>query len=180
MVDWCRDWQQQMCDFLLLYEDNQTFVHDDWCYQSGGGGQTRVLCGDCFEKAGVNFSDIAGNKLPTAALAQRYGDADVSFKATGVSVVIHPKNPHVPTSHANVRLMAVLKNNQIIDWWFGGGFDLTPYYACESDCINWHRSAKEACDVLSGTAYQTFKKSCDDYFYLPHRQETRGIGGLFF
>ena len=141
-----------------------------------------VRGGETFEKAGVNFSHVTGSRLPPSATATRPELAGRPFHATGVSVVIHPRNPYVPTSHANVRffLAPVHQDDQNPVWWFGGGFDLTPYYGFKEDAISWHKMAKQACDPFGQNIYPTFKRACDDYFYLKHRDEPRGIGGLFF
>ncbi len=136
--------------------------------------------GDVFEKAGVNFSHVSGSQLPASASANRPELAGCTFQAMGVSLVIHPQNPFVPTSHANVRFFIAEKDGQPPIWWFGGGFDLTPYYGFEEDCLHWHQTARQACDRFDPSYYPRFKKWCDDYFYLKHRQEPRGIGGLFF
>ncbi|MBV9575234.1 MAG: oxygen-dependent coproporphyrinogen oxidase, partial [Gammaproteobacteria bacterium] len=142
---------------------------------------TRVLVSNHrIEKAGVNFSHVQGSQLPGTATAKRPELANASFQAMGVSVVIHPYNPFVPTSHFNVRFILVEKANQAPYWWFGGGFDLTPYYGFVEDCIHWHRMAKAACDPFGEAIYPKYKKWADQYFYLKHRQEPRGIGGIFF
>ena len=133
-----------------------------------------------FEQAGVNFSDVHGDSLPASATAQRPELAGRSFRALGVSLVIHPRNPYVPTSHANVRFFAAQRSGQPPIWWFGGGFDLTPYYPFEEDVIAWHRNAKGACDPFGADYYSRFKRWCDEYFFLKHRDEPRGVGGLFF
>ncbi len=147
----------------------------------GGGGRTRVMDGgDVFESAGINFSHVFGPEMPGSATAHRPELAGRSFQAMGVSLVIHPKNPHVPTSHANVRFFIAEKDGEDPVWWFGGGFDLTPYYPIEEDVIHWHTVSKQACEPFGEEAYPKYKKWCDDYFYLKHRDETRGVGGLFF
>jgi len=157
------------------------FVTDDWDRETGGGGRTMVLTGgQVFEQAGVNFSEVTGDSLPASATAHRPELAGRKFRAMGVSLVIHPENPHVPTSHANVRFFVAEKAGEDSIWWFGGGFDLTPYYAYEEDCQHWHRTARQACDPFGADHYVKYKKWCDDYFYLKHRAEARGIGGLFF
>jgi coproporphyrinogen III oxidase len=157
------------------------FVTDDWIRETGGGGRTMVLTGGkVFEQAGVNFSEVTGDSLPASATAHRPELAGRNFRAMGVSLVIHPENPHVPTSHANVRFFIAENPDSEPVWWFGGGFDLTPYYAYEEDCKHWHRTAKQACDPFGADQYIKYKQWCDDYFYLKHRAEARGIGGLFF
>jgi len=160
---------------------DKRFLEDNWRYGEGGGGITRVLeGGKIIEKAGVNFSHIRGNSLPIAATAKRTELANAPFQALGVSVVVHPYNPYVPTTHLNVRFVVVDTQQHGPIWWFGGGFDLTPYYGFEEDCIHWHQTAKEACDPFGKEVYPKYKKWCDQYFYLPHRQEPRGIGGIFY
>lgn len=157
------------------------FVEDKWDREEGGGGRTRVLTsGKVFESAGINFSHVYGDKLPPAATALRPELAGRDFQAMGVSLVIHPHNPYVPTSHANVRFFLAEKEGEEPVWWFGGGFDLTPYYPFEEDVIHWHQTSKDACDPFGEDAYPKYKKWCDEYFYLKHRDETRGVGGLFF
>lgn len=136
--------------------------------------------GSVFEQAGVNFSEVTGDKLPAAASAHRPELAGRRFRAMGVSLVMHPYNPHVPTSHANVRFFIAEKADKASIWWFGGGFDLTPYYANMEDCIHWHETARLACAPFAAGSYDRYKRWCDDYFYLQHRKEARGIGGLFF
>jgi coproporphyrinogen III oxidase len=136
--------------------------------------------GAVFEQAGVNYSHVHGKNLPPSATAQRLEIAGRSFQALGVSLVIHPRNPHVPTSHCNVRFFSAERNGADPVWWFGGGFDLTPYYGYAEDCVHWHTIARSACEPFGADYYARFKKWCDDYFYLKHRNEPRGIGGLFF
>lgn len=174
------DWQDQLCsEYTKL--DGKSFIEDNWQHTSGGGGASRVLRdGAIFESAGVNFSHVQGKSLPKAATQNRPQLEGASFEAMGVSLVIHPRNPMVPTSHANLRFFAAntADNKQV--WWFGGGFDLTPYYPFEEDCVKWHQHAKAACDPFGSDIYPRFKNWCDDYFYLPHRKEQRGVGGLFF
>ena len=149
--------------------------------RKGGGGKTRVLnSGTLFEKGGANFSHVFGDQLPPSASANRPELAGRSFEAFGVSVVMHPDNPFVPTSHANVRFFIAEKEGEEPVWWFGGGFDLTPYYGFTEDCVSWHQQAKQACDPFGEKVYDSYKQWCDDYFYLKHRDEPRGIGGLFF
>lgn len=157
------------------------FREDRWKRPEGGGGQSRVLAdGSVFEQAGVNFSHVTGGGLPAAATASRPELAGRSFEALGVSLVIHPKNPYCPTSHANVRFFIATKPGAEPIWWFGGGFDMTPYYGFEDDAIHWHRVAREACAPFGADVYPRYKKWCDEYFFLKHRGEPRGIGGLFF
>ncbi len=157
------------------------FREDRWERAEGGGGQSRVLAnGAVFEQAGVNFSHVTGAGLPAAATASRPELAGRAFEALGVSLVIHPKNPYVPTSHANVRFFIATKPGAEPIWWFGGGFDMTPYYGFEDDAIHWHRVAREACAPFGVDVYPRYKQWCDEYFFLKHRNEPRGIGGLFF
>ncbi|TDJ67859.1 MAG: oxygen-dependent coproporphyrinogen oxidase [Proteobacteria bacterium] len=157
------------------------FRQDSWERPEGGGGQTRILTGgSVFEQAGVNFSHVLGEYLPPSATAQRPDLAGRSFDALGVSLVIHPHNPYVPTCHCNVRFFIASKADVESVWWFGGGFDLTPYYGFEDDAVHWHKTAKAACDPFGKDYYARFKKWCDEYFYIKHRNEPRGVGGLFF
>lgn len=173
--------QNSICQTLAECDGHKSFITDEWTRELGGGGISRVLeQGGVFEKAGVNFSHVYGNALPPSASASRPQLAGRSFQAMGVSLVIHPKNPYVPTSHANVRFFVATKESEPPIWWFGGGFDLTPYYGFIEDCVHWHEVAKSACDPYGETIYPHFKHWCDEYFYLKHREEARGIGGLFF
>ena len=161
--------------------DGRPFLEDAWLRDAGGGGRTRTLSdGAVFEKAGINFSAVHGGSLPPSASAHRPQLAGRSFKAMGVSLVLHPKNPYVPTSHMNVRAFVAEREGEESVWWFGGGFDLTPYYGFEDDCRHWHRVAASICASYGETVYPEFKNWCDRYFHLPHRNESRGIGGLFF
>ncbi|TAK74094.1 MAG: oxygen-dependent coproporphyrinogen oxidase [Gammaproteobacteria bacterium] len=179
--DYLLDLQNRICQMVEQEDGAARFIEDAWVHKEGGGGLTRVLVGgDVIEKAGVNFSHVQGVQLPPAATAKRPELADATFQALGVSVVVHPRNPYVPTSHMNVRFIVVEKSGQSPYGWFGGGFDLTPYYGFTEDCQHWHRMAKAACDPYGEEVYPTFKKWCDDYFFLKHRQEPRGIGGIFF
>lgn len=173
--------QQGICDTLQMEEPSVFFQEDHWEKPLGGGGRTRVLeHGDVFERAGVNFSHVFGDVLPSSATASRPELSGRSFQALGLSLVIHPRNPYVPTSHANIRFFIAEKSGEDPVWWFGGGFDLTPYYGFVEDCVHWHQSAKNACDPFGAAVYPRYKKWCDEYFYLKHRDEPRGIGGLFF
>ena len=173
--------QDNICKALEGEEPEARFIEDLWERSEGGGGRTRVLAnGKVFEQGGVNFSHVSGFNLPASATAKRPELANRQFQAMGVSLVIHPNNPYVPTSHANVRLLIAEKENEPTIWWFGGGFDLTPFYPFEEDVIQWHQTAKAACEPYGEHVYPEFKKWCDDYFFLKHRDETRGIGGLFF
>lgn len=172
--------QDHICQELLA-EDGGTFKEDTWQRAEGGGGRSRVLeNGAVIEKGGVNFSHVYGNKLPPSATAHRPELAGRSFQAMGVSLVIHPRNPYAPTSHANIRIFVAEKDGEAPVWWVGGGFDLTPYYGFVEDCQAWHQMAKDVCQPFGDEVYPKYKKWCDDYFYLKHRQEPRGIGGLFF
>lgn len=169
--------QNQICQMLEKEDGEAKFLEDPWEHQGGGGGLTRVLVGgNVLEKTGVNFSHVHGQSLPPTATAKRPELANTPFQALGVSVIVHPFNPYVPTTHANIRFFA--SENGL--WWFGGGFDLTPYYGFTEDCKHWHQMAKEACEPFGQEVYPRFKRWCDDYFYLKHRQEPRGIGGLFY
>ncbi len=173
--------QQNICDALQQEDGEKTFIADEWQRKQGGGGRSCVLAdGGVFESAGINFSHVFGDGLPASATAHRPELAGRSFQAMGVSLVIHPKNPYVPTSHANVRFFIAEKEGEAPVWWFGGGFDLTPYYGNEDDVKHWHRVAKQACDPFGDDVYPRYKQWCDEYFYLKHRDEPRGIGGLFY
>jgi coproporphyrinogen III oxidase len=179
--------QQRIVDALEAEDGEGRFIRDEWQRPSEpekgltGGGIVRLMSeGKVFEQAGINFSHVRGEKLPPSASALRPELAGRSFQALGVSLVIHPKNPYVPTSHANVRLFVAEKDGEEPVWWFGGGFDLTPYYPFREDVIAWHETAKAACETFGDEVYPKYKKWCDEYFYLKHRGETRGVGGLFF
>ena len=173
--------QDSICDALAQEDGEKSFLEDAWQRKEGGGGRSRVLAkGAIFESAGINFSHVYGAGLPASATAHRPELAGRSFQALGVSLVIHPKNPYVPTSHANVRFFVAEKEGAAPVWWFGGGFDLTPYYPFEQDVVHWHSTARNACEPFGAEVYPRFKKWCDEYFYLKHRNEPRGVGGLFF
>lgn len=173
--------QDSICNTLEEVDGQAVFELDEWQREAGGGGRTRVLTGGkVFEQGGVNFSEVSGDNLPPSATASRPELAGRSFKAMGVSLVIHPHNPYVPTSHANVRFFIAEKAGEDPIWWFGGGYDLTPYYGNEDDVIHWHQTAKAACEPFGDDVYPRFKHWCDEYFYLKHRDECRGVGGLFF
>lgn len=173
--------QNSICLELEALDDQGCFIEDKWTHREGYGGISRILQhGAVFEKAGVNFSHVTGEKLPKAATANRPELTGRHFTALGVSLVIHPDNPYVPTSHANVRFLIAEKKGAAPVWWFGGGFDLTPYYGFKEDCVHWHQTAKNACSPFGETIYPEFKHWCDQYFYIKHREEARGIGGLFF
>jgi coproporphyrinogen III oxidase len=157
------------------------FAEDAWQRPGGGGGRSRVLVdGAVFEQAGVGFSHVFGPGLPPSATAQRPDLAGRSFEAVGVSLVFHPHNPYAPTTHMNVRFFLAEKEGHDPVWWFGGGFDLTPYYGFEEDAVHFHRAARAACEPFGPEVYPRYKKWCDEYFFLRHREEPRGIGGLFF
>ncbi|MDX1251865.1 MAG: oxygen-dependent coproporphyrinogen oxidase [Gammaproteobacteria bacterium] len=173
--------QDRICKALEEEDGAGRFREDRWDRPEGGGGISRVLAeGAVFEQAGVNFSHVFGDKLPPSATAHRPELAGRKFQAVGVSLVIHPRNPYVPTSHANVRFFIAEKEGAEPVWWFGGGFDLTPYYGFEEDAVHWHLMAREACQPFGEDVYPRYKKWCDEYFFLKHRNEPRGIGGLFF
>ena len=175
------DLQQRICDALATQDGEQVFHADQWTRPAGGGGISCVLEGGAvFEKAGVNFSHVMGDKLPPSATAHRPQLAGSTFEALGVSLVIHPRNPFVPTSHMNIRYFTAKPKDAEPVSWFGGGFDLTPYYGFVDDAKHWHSIAKNLCDQFDKSYYPRFKKWCDEYFYLPHRGEARGIGGIFF
>ncbi|MCS4309620.1 coproporphyrinogen III oxidase [Rheinheimera pacifica] len=173
--------QDNICAALEQADGRAHFVEDAWQRPEGGGGKSRVLTGGkVFEQAGVNYSHVFGANMPASATAHRPELAGRSFNACGVSLVIHPNNPYLPTTHANVRFFIAEKDGEAPVWWFGGGFDLTPYYPFEDDVVHWHHTAKTAVDPFGADYYSAYKKWCDDYFYLKHRGETRGVGGLFF
>ncbi len=173
--------QENICRSLAQEEARVHFEEDVWDYAGGGGGRTRIIrSGEVIEQGGVNFSHVHGDQLPASATAQRPELAGRRFQAVGVSLVIHPLNPYVPTSHANVRFFIAEKEGEPAIWWFGGGFDLTPFYPFEEDVIHWHRTAHKACAPFGDRLYPKFKRWCDDYFFIRHRNETRGVGGLFF
>ena len=173
--------QDNICAALEQADGSAHFVEDAWQRPEGGGGKSRVLTGGkVFEQAGVNYSHVFGANMPASATAHRPELAGRSFNACGVSLVIHPANPYLPTTHANVRFFIAEKAGEPPVWWFGGGFDLTPYYPFEEDVVHWHQTAKAAVDPFGAEYYPAYKKWCDDYFCLKHRGETRGVGGLFF
>ena len=162
-------------------DGKESFLEDVWTRDGGGGGRSRVLRnGQVFEQAGVNFSHVFGAELPSAATRTRPELAGQGFEAVGVSLVLHPQNPYVPTTHANFRFFVAAPNDDDPAWWFGGGYDLTPYYPFSEDVVSWHSAAKAACDPFGDDRYARYKQWCDEYFFLKHRNETRGVGGLFF
>lgn len=180
VLDYLKDLQNRICAALEAVDGSAGFRHDRWERAEGGGGESRVLRnGAVFEQAGVNFSHVVGSTLPAAASAHRPDLAGASWVAMGVSLVIHPLNPYVPTTHANVRFFSARKPGTSA-WWFGGGFDLTPYYPFAEDVLHWHRTAQLACAPFGDDRYAKHKAGCDEYFFLKHRNETRGVGGLFF
>lgn len=178
--DFLLDLQNRLCLALENQDVSAQFQKDKWTHRKIDGLSCVLENGKILEKAGVNFSHVLGENLPVAATTKRPDLIGGQFEVMGVSSVVHPKNPFVPTAHMNVRYFQVTKNNGEVVWWFGGGYDLTPYYGFEEDCIHFHKTAKEACDLIHPDFYKRFKKNADDYFYLKHRDEHRGIGGLFF
>lgn len=171
--------QNRICVELEQLDGKAEFLRDAWERPDGGGGESRVLAGGgIFEQAGVNFSHVYGDKMPPSATRNRPELAGKRFQAVGVSLVLHPRNPYVPTTHANFRFFSAGENKPI--WWFGGGFDLTPYYPFHEDVVHWHQVARAACEPFGDGLYPRYKQWCDEYFYLKHRNETRGVGGLFF
>ena len=177
--DYLANLQNRICAELETLDGKATFAADDWQRPGGGGGKSRVLSdGGVFEKAGVGFSHVFGKEMPPSATKHRPELAGKSFQAVGISLVLHPHNPYVPTTHANFRFFTAGERNPV--WWFGGGFDLTPYYPFREDVVHWHEVAKSVCDPFGEDVYARYKAWCDEYFYLRHRGETRGVGGLFF
>lgn len=173
--------QQRVCSMLEQAENAGKFSETAWSHPQGGGGNTRILEeGEVLERSGVNFSHVKGPALVPAATVRHPELVNCPFEASGVSVVIHPRNPHVPSMHANFRYIEVMRQDSSFHGWFGGGFDMTPFYGVREDCMLWHSEAKAACDPFGADVYPRFKKACDDYFYLKHRGEPRGIGGIFF
>ena len=174
--------QESICSDLESLDGGAVFEKDHWTRKDGNGsGITSVICdGNVFEKGGVNFSIVEGNKMPNSATALRPELEGRKYTALGVSLVLHPHNPYVPTVHSNVRFFVAEEPEKDPVWWFGGGFDLTPFYGFDEDAVHWHTTAKKACLPFGEKVYSQYKKWCDDYFYLEHRNEQRGIGGLFF
>ncbi|HSC06831.1 MAG TPA: oxygen-dependent coproporphyrinogen oxidase [Steroidobacteraceae bacterium] len=176
-----RSLQDRVCEAIETADGVARFREDLWERAEGGGGRSRVLeDGSVFERAGIGYSDVHGAKLPPTASARRPELAGRSYEALGVSLIFHPHNPFVPTAHMNVRYFVAEKEGGEPVWWFGGGFDLTPCYGFEEDAVHWHRTAREACAPFGADVYPRYKKWCDEYFFLRHRGEPRGIGGLFF
>ncbi|NQY89685.1 MAG: oxygen-dependent coproporphyrinogen oxidase [Colwellia sp.] len=181
VIEFLKQLQDQICQALAQADGSGKFIEDNWQRKEGGGGRTRVMTnGDIIEQGGVNFSVVSGEQLPPSATAHRPELAGRTWQACGVSLVIHPKNPHIPTSHANVRFFIAEKEGEEPVWWFGGGFDLTPFYPVDEDVVHWHQVADDLCTPFGEQVYSDYKKWCDEYFYLKHRDETRGVGGLFF
>ena len=174
--------QQNICTEVELIEGGSKFDQDRWTRDDQrGSGLTNILSnGNVFEKGGINYSIISGDKMPKSATALRPELEGRQYTALGVSLVLHPENPFIPTAHANVRFFIAEEKGKDPIWWFGGGFDLTPYYGFDEDAVHWHQTAKKACIPFGKDIYPKYKKWCDDYFYLSHRDEQRGIGGLFF
>ncbi|EOV8087258.1 oxygen-dependent coproporphyrinogen oxidase [Providencia huaxiensis] len=173
--------QETICQKITELDGKETFLEQTWERSEGGGGRSRVLTkGALFEQAGVNFSHIKGEKLPASASAHRPELAGRSYQAMGVSLVIHPLNPYIPTTHANVRFFIAEKEGCEPVWWFGGGFDLTPFYGFHDDVIHWHTVARDLCRPYGHDVYPKYKNWCDEYFFLKHRNEPRGVGGLFY
>ena len=178
---WLVGLQQRIVDAVEQADGRGRFGRDPWQRPGGGGGESRVLAGgDLIEQGGVNFSEISGTTLPASATHARPALAGAPFSAIGVSVVLHPGNPHVPTAHLNLRYFHAEPAGAAPVWWFGGGFDLTPFYPVLADVRHWHEQARAACAPCPPGTYERYKEWCDRYFYLPHRDETRGVGGLFF
>jgi coproporphyrinogen III oxidase len=187
---WLTGLQDRICAAVEGVDGGARFVEDAWTREEacpepgrgGGGGRTRVLReGAVFEQAGVGFSDVSGSALPPAATAARPELAGAAWRAVGVSLVFHPRNPYLPTTHMNVRHFRAARGGETVAWWFGGGFDLTPCYPFDEDVLHWHRTARALCEPFGGQArYDAHKRWCDEYFFLKHRGETRGVGGLFF
>lgn len=171
--------QNRICTALEQADGSAHFERDSWKRAGGGGGESRVMAnGTVFEQAGVGFSHVFGSEMPQSATKHRPELAGKTFQAVGVSLVLHPNNPFVPTTHANFRFFTAGDDAPV--WWFGGGYDLTPYYPFHDDVLHWHRTAKAACEPFGNTLYPRYKSWCDEYFFLKHRNETRGVGGLFF
>jgi coproporphyrinogen III oxidase len=179
-----RDLQNRICSAIEAADGQGKFIYDPWhrsAANGGGGGESRILKdGLVFEQAGVGFSHITGDQLPPSAMTQRPEMAGASWEACGISLVFHPHNPYLPTTHANVRFFIANKPGMAPAWWFGGGFDLTPFYPFDADVLHWHRVAERACVPFGNDVYLRYKEWCDKYFFIKHRNETRGVGGLFF
>ena len=179
--DYLTGLQDRICTAIETADGSAKFVEDAWTRNEGGGGRTRVLRdGAVFEQAGIGFSDVSGTRLPASASAARPELAGTSWRAVGVSLVFHPRNPYLPTTHANVRHFRAERDGETVAWWFGGGFDLTPFHPFDEDVLHWHRTARDLCAPFGEERYAAHKRWCDEYFFLRHRGETRGVGGLFF
>ncbi|MDQ3056530.1 MAG: oxygen-dependent coproporphyrinogen oxidase [Pseudomonadota bacterium] len=179
--DYLTSLQDSICTAVEDADGAARFIEDTWTRGEGGGGRTRMLReGAVFEQAGVGFSDVSGTTLPPSASAARPELAGASWRAVGMSLVLHPRNPHVPTTHCNVRHFHAMRDGATVASWFGGGFDLTPFYPFDEDVIHWHRTARDLCAPFGPDRYPEHKAWCDRYFFLKHRNEARGIGGVFF
>ncbi|MFZ2236650.1 MAG: oxygen-dependent coproporphyrinogen oxidase [Dokdonella sp.] len=179
--NWLGGLQDRICAAIQRADGKVRFVEDQWQREEGGGGRTRILRdGNVFEQAGVGFSCVMGTRLPPSATAHRPELAGRTWTATGVSLVFHPLNPYLPTTHANVRYFEASAEGEEPVWWFGGGVDLTPVYPFDEDIVHWHQTARDLCAPFGDDVYARYKRECDDYFFIKHRDETRGVGGLFF
>lgn len=179
--DYLTGLQDRICAAVESIDGSARFAEDLWQREEGGGGRTRILRdGAVFEQAGIGFSDVSGSRLPPSASAHRPELAGATWRACGVSLVFHPHNPHIPTTHANVRYFRAERDGEVVAAWFGGGFDLTPFYPVDEDVLHWHRTAQALCTPFGEERYAAHKRWCDEYFFLRHRNETRGVGGLFF
>ncbi|MEA9480300.1 oxygen-dependent coproporphyrinogen oxidase [Xanthomonas campestris pv. raphani] len=179
--DYLTNLQDRICAAVEAIDGKARFAEDLWQRAEGGGGRTRILRdGAVFEQAGIGFSDVSGARLPPSASAHRPELAGATWRACGVSLVFHPHNPHIPTTHANVRYFRAERDGEMVAAWFGGGFDLTPFYPVDEDVMHWHRTAQALCAPFGEERYAAHKRWCDEYFFLRHRNETRGVGGLFF
>ena len=180
--DYLTDLQDRICAAVEHADGSAHFSEDNWTRAEGGGGRTRILRGDgVFEQAGIGFSDVSGTTLPPSASANRPELAGAAWRAIGVSLVFHPRNPYLPTTHANVRHFRAMRDGKTVASWFGGGIDLTPFYPFDEDVLHWHRTARKLCEPFGGAErYEAHKRWCDEYFLVKHRNETRGVGGLFF
>ena len=179
--EWLRGLQDRICAAIENADGKARFVEDQWQRAEGGGGRTRILRdGGVFEQAGIGYSYVMGTRLPPSATAHRPELAGRTWTATGVSLVFHPHNPYLPTTHANVRYFEATAEGEAPVWWFGGGFDLTPFYPYDEDIVHWHQTARDLCAPFGDDVYARYKRECDDYFLIKHRNETRGVGGLFF
>jgi len=179
--DYLIDLQDRICMEIERADGQARFTEDHWQRSGGGGGRTRVLReGAVFEQAGIGFSDVSGDHLPPSASTQRPQLAGATWRACGVSLVFHPRNPYVPATHANVRYFSACNKDETVTAWFGGGFDLTPFYPFDEDVVYWHTAARNLCLPFGDSRYNEHKRWCDEYFFLKHRNESRGVGGLFF